>query len=218
MVSPAAHIVRDGDAFIAQLRQRRRPRVFIISGPSGVGKDAVIERLRDSEEDTHFAITATTRPMRENEVDKVHYYFVTPDRFEDWIETDQLLEHAQVYSHQYGVPKEPVRAALALGQDVIIKIDVQGAASLRRLMPEAISIFLAPESMERLFARLSARKSDDAEALARRFAEAGRELQRAHEFDYVVFNETNGILRAVADIRAILLAERERLIQPSIAL
>jgi guanylate kinase len=215
-VSSFETIVRQGDEFIAHLRSRRQPRIFIISGPSGVGKDAVIERLRESEVDTHFAITATTREMRENEIDGLHYFFVSMETFADWVEAGKLLEHAWVYENRYGVPREPVRAALARGEDVIIKIDVQGAAAIRSLVSDAISIFLAPESMERLYARLSARKTDDGEALARRFAEAGVELERANEFDYIVFNETNGILRAVSEIRSILLAERSRYTQPSI--
>jgi len=215
-VNSFENIVRQGDDFIAQLRSRRCARVFIISGPSGVGKDAVIERLKESEVDTHFAITATTRQQREGEVDGQHYYFVSAETFAEWVANDQLLEHASVYENRYGVPRDPVVAALRRGQDVIVKIDVQGAAAIRTLVPEAVSIFLAPESMERLHARLSARKTDDVGQLARRFAEAGIELERANEFDYVVFNETNGILRAVSEIRSILLAERAKLDQPTI--
>jgi guanylate kinase len=211
-------IVSQGDQFIARLRSRRQPRVFIISGPSGVGKDAVIERLKESEEDTHFAITATTRPRREGEVDGQHYYFVTPETFAEWVRKGALLEYAQVYENRYGVPRQPVEAALHRGQDVIIKIDVQGAAAIKSIMPEAVSIFLAPESMDRLYSRLSARKTDDAEQLARRFAEAGIELERANEFEYIIFNETNGILRAVSEIRSILLAQRALIDQPVITI
>lgn len=209
-------ILRQGDDFIASLRGRRRPRVFIISGPSGVGKDAVIERLKESEVDTHFAITATTREPRKGEEHGLHYFFISHETFTEWIALEKMLEHAWVYTNLYGVPREPVEQALRRGQDVIIKVDVQGAAAIKAIWPAATAIFLTPESMETLYARLSARKTDDPDALARRFAEAGSELERAAEFDYIVFNETNGILRAVDEIRSILLAERARTIQPTI--
>jgi guanylate kinase len=217
-LNPSESIVRDGDAFIAHLRGRRRPRVFIVSGPSGVGKDAIIDRLKESEVDTHFAITATTREKRANETAGIHYYFLTQDEFAEWETSGKFLEHAQVYQYRYGVPRDPVAAALARGQDVIIKIDVQGAAAIRSLIPESIGIFLAPESMESLYSRLSARKTDNEERLARRFAEAEVELERAHEFDYIVFNETNGIMRALDDIRAILSTVRAETKQADVSI
>jgi guanylate kinase len=216
-LNPPESIVRDGDAFIAQIRARRRPRVFIISGPSGVGKDAVIDRLKESEVDTHFAITATTREKRANEIDGLHYYFLSPEEFSQWMQEGKLLEHAQVYQHHYGVPREPISVALKRGQDVIIKIDVQGAAAIRAMIPEAVGIFLAPESMESLYTRLSARKTDNAERLAKRFAVAGVELERATEFDFVVFNETNGLLRAIEDIRAIMSSVRAQTRQADVS-
>ena len=207
---------QDYDEPIARLRHRRRPRLFIISGPSGVGKDAVIERLRESELDSHFAITATTRSPRPGELDGVHYYFLTEDQFSDWETSGKLLEHAQVYQYRYGVPREPIASALSRGQDVVIKIDVQGAASLRRTIPGSVGIFLAPESLERLHSRLATRNTDTDEQLQRRSREALKELERAIEFDFVVFNETNGIMRAVDDVRSILLSERSRVNQPEI--
>jgi guanylate kinase len=207
-----------GDQFIAELRGRRRPRVFIISGPSGVGKDSVIDRLREIESDTYFAVTATTRPKRHGEVDGIHYFFLDHDQFASWVADGEFMEFATVYEQRYGVPKSPVRAALQRGQDVVIKIDVQGAATIRTLIPDSIGIFIAPESMDSLYLRLSARKSDDPEVLARRFEEARVELLRAQEFDYVVFNETNGLLRAVDEISAIIRAVRAEIRQPEIAI
>jgi len=209
-------ILRDGNQFIANLRHRRRAHVFILSGPSGVGKDAIIERLRESEVDTHFAITATTRPPRDNEIEGRHYYFWSETDFHQRIAAGLMLEHATVYQHHYGVPRDPVEAALNRGQDVVIKIDVQGAAAVRKVVPGAVSIFLAPESMESLYSRLSARKSDDPVRIQQRFAEAAVELRRANEFDYVVFNETNGILRALDDVRAIFTSVRSATMQPEI--
>lgn len=198
----------DADAFISALRARRRPRVFVISGPSGVGKDSVIDRLRERESDTHFAITATTRTMRQGETHGTHYYFLDRVTFEEWITAGEFLEHAEVYGNSYGVPKSPIRAALERGQDVIIKIDVQGAETIRALIPESIGIFIAPESMHSLRLRLAARKTDNGEALERRVRAAEAELLRAAEFDYVVFNETNGLMRAVDEISAIIVAHR----------
>lgn len=114
------------------------------------------------------------------------------------------------------MPKPPVRAALRRGQDVVIKIDVQGAAVVRQLVPDSIGIFIAPESMQSLYLRLSARKSDDQAALERRFDAARQELLRAHEFDYIVFNETNGLMRAVDEIASIIAAVRAEIRQPDI--
>ena len=208
----------DGDRFIARLRTRRRPQVFVLSGPSGVGKDSVLDRLRERESDSHFAITATTRELRPGEAHGTHYYFLTHQTFTEWIEADEFLEHALVYGNRYGVPKSPVREALKRGQDVIIKIDVQGAAAVRKLIPQSIGIFIAPESMDSLRLRLAARKTDSAEALERRFEEARNEMLRVTEFDYVVFNETNGLLRAVDEIAAIIQAARARIVQPSVTI
>jgi guanylate kinase len=208
--------LREGDQFITTLRGRRQPRVFIISGPSGVGKDSIIERLRERESDTHFAVTATTRERRDGEIDGMHYHFLSESKFADWVADGEFLEYANVYGRRYGVPRSPVRAALIRGQDVVIKIDVQGAAAVRGTIPEAVGIFIAPESMHSLYLRLSARKTDDPVELARRFDAARHELLRAHEFDYLVFNETNGLLRAVDEIAAIIRAARSEIQQPSI--
>lgn len=208
----------DGDLFIGELRAVRQPRVFVLSGPSGVGKDSLIERLREYEPGTHFTVTATTRPQRSNEIDGTHYHFFTTEDFEYRVANGEFLESAMVYGNRYGVLKEPVRSALAAGKDVVIKIDVKGAATIRGLIPDSISIFLAPESMESLKERLRYRKTESDDSIARRFEEAGRELLRADEFDYVVFNETHGMLKAVQDVRAILQAARMKSTQPRIAL
>ena len=208
----------DGDSFIAELRAVRQPRIFVLSGPSGVGKDSLIERLREYEPSTHFTVTATTRPQRSSEIDGTHYHFFTMDDFEYRVGNGEFLESAQVYGNRYGVLKSPVVTAISAGRDVVIKIDVKGAATIRKLIPDSISIFLAPESMESLKDRLRYRKTETEEVIARRFEEAGRELLRANEFDYVVFNETHGMLKAVQDVRAILQAERMKTIQPRIGL
>lgn len=195
------------DDLIGDLRVLRRPRLFIVSGPSGVGKDTVIEVLRQRYPEAYFAVTATTRPRRPGEIDGYHYYFMDPAAFAERKREGEFLESAVVYGFDYGVPRGPIRAALARGQDVFIKVDVQGADSIRSLVPRAIAIFIAPESMTSLLHRLRSRKSDDAEVVMRRFGTASRELAKAPEFDYVIFNESDRVEQTVDQICAIVQAE-----------
>ena len=198
------------DDLIGDLRAQRLPRLFIISGPSGVGKDTVIERLRERYPDAYFTVTATTRVRRPGEIDGVHYYFLDATTFVDRVGDDEFLESALVYGHHYGVPRTPIRAALQRGQDVFIKVDIQGAASIRQQVAHTISIFLAPESMTALLQRLRSRKTDDPEALMHRFGTARRELEAARDFDYVIFNESERVERTLDQISAILIAEHCR--------
>jgi guanylate kinase len=178
----------------------------------------VIERLRDAYPEIHFAVTATTRPRRPGEIDGIHYYFLDPSTFVERLEQGEFLESAVVYNHRYGVPKGPVRQALQRGQDVIIKVDVQGAATIRELMPHATFVFLAPESMDELLQRLQTRKSDDPDVLMGRFMAADRELRRAREFDYVVFNERERLERTLSQLSAIIDAEHHRVDQHEVVL
>jgi guanylate kinase len=212
------HLGEDADDLIGDLRALRRPRVFIISGPSGVGKDAVIERLRERFPDAFFAVTATTRERRPGEIDGVHYYFLSEDDFQDRLAAGEFLESATVYGNLYGVLRGPVRAALGRGQDVFVKVDVQGAAEIERVVPGAVSIFLSPESAATLLQRLKHRKTDDPTELMQRFATATRELAAAGAFDYVVFNRQDQLGDALNEITAIVRAERCRTGQPTIQL
>jgi guanylate kinase len=202
-----------GDAFISDLRSRRRPRLFVVSGPSGVGKDTVIQQMRPRFPQIHFAVTATTRERRPGEIDGVDYYFLDRATFEERIDAGEFLESAIVYGERYGVPRNPIRHALERGQDVVVKVDVQGAATVRQIAPGAILIFLAPESMTELFRRLRARKTDDPDKLMRRFRKAESELQEAPSFDYLVFNEFDNVERSTRQIVAIIDAERSRIVQ-----
>lgn len=207
-----------GDALIASLRAASKPRVFIISGPSGVGKDSVIEALRDVFPDAAYVVTATTRPMRPGEIDGVHYVFLSKEEFLDRIERNDFIENALVYDNHYGVPRSPIVDGLAEGRHVIIKVDVKGAATLRRLIPNTISLFLAPESMHALLNRLRDRKTDDPEVLMKRFMTASDELEEVEKFDYVVFNEDGRLAEAVQSICNIIDVEHRKVHQPDIVI
>lgn len=208
----------EGDALIGEIRSSDAPRIYIISGPSGVGKDAVIENLREAFPLAQYVVTATTRPMRVGEIDGVHYQFMTKEDFVDGIDADAFIENALVYENHYGVPKQPILDGLAENRDVIIKVDVKGAATLRRLIPNTISIFLAPESMEALLTRLRDRKTDDPEVLMKRFKTASQELEEVENFDYVVFNEDEQLDKAVKSIVSIVNIERCRVQHPEIVI
>ena len=201
------HLGEDADDLIGDLRALHRPRVFIISGPSGVGKDAVIEQLRERFPEAFFAVTATTRDRRPGEMDGVHYFFLAEDDFRERLAEGEFLESATVYGNLYGVLKGPVRAALGRGQDVFVKVDVQGAAEIERMIPTAVSIFLSPESASTLLQRLKHRKTDDPAELMTRFATATRELSAAPSFDYVVFNRQDRLEDALDEIAAVVRAE-----------
>ena len=212
---PSDHLGEDADHVIGDLRALRRPRVFIISGPSGVGKDSVIEHLRDRYPDAHYAVTATTRNRRPGEMHGVHYLFMSEEEFRNRLAEGDFLESASVYGNLYGVPRSAAREALARGQDVFFKVDVQGAAEIRRLIPTAVSIFLAPESAATLLQRLKHRKTDDPAVLMTRFATATQELAAAFDFDYVIFNRQDQLDQALEEILAIVHAEKVRSTQPA---
>lgn len=199
------------DELIEQLRSFSRPRLIVISGPSGVGKDTVIEEMRKTHPDFAFAVTATSRPRRPGEIDGVHYYFMDREEFRAALERGAFLESAEVYGHLYGVPKDRVRRELRAGKNVVVKVDVQGAASIRRMVPDGVFIFLAPPSMAELTRRLRGRKTDEPEALMERIGTASRELRAACEFDYVVFNESEQIDQTLVMIDAIIAAENCRI-------
>ena len=186
------------------------PLLVVISGPSGVGKDAVIAEMRSSEPALAFAVTATTRPMRAGEVDGRDYVFLSPERFATVLEQDGFLEHAEVYGNHYGVPREGVRAALEAGRDVIVKIDVQGAATIRRLAPDALLIFLAAPSAEELERRLRTRKTDPPAQLVIRIETAQHEMGQADWFDVTIVNETDDVGGTVARITEAIEEQRRR--------
>lgn len=186
------------------------PLLIVLSGPSGVGKDAVLARMRELGSNVHFTVTATTRAIRVNEQDGVDYIFLTADEFLGLKESSGLLEDAEVFGNHYGVPKSQVTEALRQGQDVMLKIDVQGADTIRGVCPEALFIFLAPPDRDELTRRLRERKTESEEAFELRHKTASEELQKAEDFDYVVVNETDGLDQAVVEIEAIISKEKRR--------
>jgi len=186
------------------------PLVVVISGPSGVGKGASLKKMKEMGYPFHFVVTATTRPKREGEVDGVDYYFVSMGEFAQLIEKGELLEYAVVYGQYKGIPKQQVRDALASGRDVVLRIDVQGAATIRRLISGALFIFLTAESEEALIKRLMERKSESSDGLKIRAATAREEIKRIEEFDYCVVNRDCNLLETAETIAAIIKAEKAR--------
>ena len=187
------------------------PLVAIISGPSGVGKDTVINELRKLDRPWHFPVTATTRELRSGEQDGRDYHFLTREAFLRKVERAEFLEHAEVYGNFYGVPRSEVRDSLKAGKDVILKIDVQGAATIKEIIPEAILIFIIAESRSGLILRLSQRRTESPEDLQRRIDTAEEELGRISEFEYRVINIEGDVQHAVTTIDSILCAEKARL-------
>jgi guanylate kinase len=187
-----------------------QPLLIVISGPSGVGKDSVVQGLKKRDPDMHFVVTANTRPRREEEVEGVDYIFVTKEEFAKMIEQGELIEYAIVYNDYKGIPKQQVRKALKSGKDVVMRLDVQGAASVRKLAPEAVLIFLTTESEEALVKRLKARKTETVEDLSLRIATARQELKRVSEFDYVIVNADGCLDQTVETVMAIIRAEHQR--------
>ena len=186
------------------------PLLVVLSGPSGVGKDAVLGELRNLDRPWHFAVTATTRPMRPGELDGQDYIFLDADTFAKMRERDEFLECAEVYGRWYGVPRSQARDALRAGRDVFLKIDVQGAATIRSMAPEALLIFLIPPTLTELQQRLRGRMTEAAPELERRLRTAEEELGQVGNFDYRVINRDGQVAQAALDIDAIIAAEKCR--------
>ena len=195
---------------VVQENENRTSLVVVLSGPSGVGKDAVIAHLRTLGSPYHSVVTATTRPKRQSEEEGVDYIFLSPDEFDQMLANDEFMEWAQVYGNRYGVPKSQVRDALQRGQDVIIKIDVQGAATIKTLAPQAVFIFLAPTSLNELEARLRDRKTEADTDINLRLRTAKAEMGHRAMFDYVVLNRDGLLEQTVQEVEAIIEKEKSR--------
>lgn len=182
--------------------------LIILSGPSGSGKDTVLNKLTENREDIKISISMTTRQKRNDEIDGLNYYFVSREYFEKKIADNNMLEYAEYADNLYGTPKAPVDEMLRNGKAVILKIEVQGAEKIRKIYPEVISIFLMPPSVRVLEERLRGRNSEDEETLNHRLVIAREEIRRASEYDYIVINDT--VENAVAGIETIINAERQK--------
>lgn len=182
-----------------------RGRLFIVSGPSGVGKSTVLKALLERRDNARFSISATTRPIREGETDGVHYHFVSVETFRDWIAREEFLEYAEYVGHFYGTPRKFVEAALDAGQDIILDIEIQGAMQVKKRMPDAVKIFIGPPSWDELERRLKARGTNSKEDIEKRLVRAKVEVQTAHTYDYFVMNDS--VENAVRELDAIMTAE-----------
>jgi guanylate kinase len=194
------------------------PLLIVISGPSGVGKDTIIQRMKANALPFQFVVTATTRPPRPNEVHGRDYFFYSREDFAAMIEKGELLEYALVYDDYKGIPKQQVRQALATRNDVVMRLDVQGAATIRRLCPEALLIFLSPQDEAEMIKRLSARKTETPEELKLRIATAHHEMSQIDLFDYVVANREACQAETVDIIISIITAEHHRVKQRVVTL
>ena len=188
----------------------KRPLLIVISGPSGVGKDAVLTKMKELGCPLEYVVTVTTRPQRDKERNNVDYHFISTEGFQEMIERKEFLEWANVYDNWYGVPKKPVKQALDKGQDIIVKVDIQGAATIKKILPQAVFIFLVPPAIEELVLRLKQRHTESPFDLALRTKTAEEEIKQLSLFDYIVVNKRDEIDLAVSDIKAIITAEKCR--------
>jgi len=182
--------------------------LVVLSGPSGSGKDTVLGELGETVDELELSVSLTSRERRPWEFDGTHYYFVTREYFEEKLRAGEILEHTQYNGNYYGTPKGPVDEWLRLGKTVILKIEVEGAANIRAIYPDCVSVFLLPPSLEVLSQRLFRRESEKEDEIARRTEIARREIARAGDYDYVILNDV--LDYAVSDFRAIIRAERQR--------
>ena len=194
----------------AVIEQPAEPLLVVISGPSGVGKDTVLDHMKQRGLPFHFVVTATTRPKRPGETEGVDYFFVEEQEFLDMIDKGELIEHALVYNDHKGVPRQQIREAMESGQDVVMRVDVQGAKTIRSLAPEALLIFLTAGDEQELARRLRKRRTESEADLQLRLATAKEELGYLDIFDYTVLNPDSQVEVAVDAILAIIEAEHHR--------
>ena len=199
-------------------QSRRSGLLVVLSGPSGAGKDTVLNRMKQLGFPFHYVVTATTRPRRAGENNGVDYYFCSEAEFQEMMQQGELLEWAKVYGHWYGVPKQQVKQALEKRKDVIVKVDVQGAATIKNLLPGTVLIFLAPPSIKEYEERLRQRRTESESELKLRIEKVSEEMRSLPLFDYVVVNRQGELESTVSQIGAIITAEKCRANQPPIEL
>lgn len=188
----------------------KNPLFIVMSGSSGVGKDATLDMMKKGGFAFRRVLTATTRPKRSGENDGVDYHFLSEDKFRQMIKTNQFLEWAEVYGNYYGVPKLEIKEALKQGRDTVVKVDVQGAATIKQILPDAVFIFLMPPSMDELVDRLKQRYGSSSAELDLRLSKVQKEMKSLPLFDYVIINHTDDLALTVNQINAIVTAEKCR--------
>jgi len=188
--------------------ESRRNVLFVVAGPSGAGKKAVLDRVRAEDSGLVYSVSATTRSPRPGEVEGREYYFMTPEEFSTTAEAGEFLEYADVHGHLYGTLESEVDRLLATGKDIVLEVDVQGAEAVREKYPEAVLVFIVPPCFEVLRERLARRGSEDAESLERRIETARNEWRQQHKFDCIVVNDK--LDDAVAEVQKIIRDERCR--------
>jgi guanylate kinase len=188
---------------------KRTGTLFIFSAPSGAGKTSLVKALTAASQNLVVSVSHTTRARRPGEEDGVHYHFIDVASFQHMVETNQFLEHAQVFDNFYGTAQSAIERQMADGLDVILEIDWQGARQVRHRIPGAVSVFILPPSRTELEQRLSGRGTDSSEIVARRMRDAVSEMQHYDEYDYLVINDDFQL--ALADLHAIISSERLRL-------
>jgi guanylate kinase len=194
------------------------PLLIVLSGLSGVGKDTVLDGLRRCGLPLEFIVTVTTRKPRPAEQNGVHYHFVSGERFQEMADAGELLEWARVYGNRYGTPRQAVREALTAGRDAVVKVDVQGAASIKKIIPQAVFIFLATPTLTELAERLRRRSTETPADLELRLRTAAEELEKLQIFDYIVFNRPGDLGRAIEEVCAVIRAEKCRVTPRQISL
>jgi guanylate kinase len=203
---------------LAQISRPPKPLLILLSGLSGAGKDTVLEAIRKSGLPFYISVSATTRAPRAGEKEGVDYFFVSKKKFQEMIDSNEMLEWANVYGNLYGRPREPIREALKKGKDVIVRIDVQGVATIKKMLPGAVAIFITTSTIAELEKRLEKRRTESREELELRLKTAEKELSQIGIFDYIIVNRENEMESTMADVQAIILAEKCKVNQREIKL
>tara|TARA_Y100000768_G_scaffold388858_1_gene387984 strand:+ start:18961 stop:19539 length:579 start_codon:yes stop_codon:yes gene_type:complete len=184
--------------------KENKPKIFLISGPSGVGKDSVIEEIRKLYKNFHFVITAVTRDKRSDEKDGVNHFFISNEKFKSMIENDEFIEWSKVYENFYGVPKSQIEIPINQGNSVILRVDVQGAQKIKQMIPDLIMIFIKPESLDFIDKNIRNRGENSEDEIKRRLDTAEKELSLSHHFDYIITNPEGNIKYVIESVKDII--------------